>query len=327
MLGLQDFKIDLPAVAALLTLVGYSVNDTIVVFDRIREVRGKNPELTPQMINDSVNQTLSRTLLTSFTVWLVVIRAVRLGRRRRPPVRLRHGGRRDRRHLQLDLHRQPAAADLRRRCPPGWPQGAQAGAGAGNGAGVGSKPTSNHSFGGTDIPVRASVSFPLLCQSGVFLYTLHPTSLGGASMGSPDNGLAGGSWEPHRDLLPAAAIVAAALVLGIYALDRTGPLWPDSPRYANAGAMVHDWLRSGELGRPIQFAHESYCQYPSFSIPYHPPLYPSLLGLGFLPLGVSYELRASWSRCHWERAGCFFGLCCFRSASADGPRWPVARCC
>jgi SecD/SecF fusion protein len=70
---LQDFKIDLPAVAALLTLVGYSVNDTIVVFDRIREVRGKNPELTPQMINDSVNQTLSRTLLTSFATWLVVI--------------------------------------------------------------------------------------------------------------------------------------------------------------------------------------------------------------------------------------------------------------
>ena len=72
-LKIDDFKIDLPAVAALLTLVGYSVNDTIVVFDRIREVRGKNPLLTPQMINDSVNQTLSRTLLTALTVWLVVM--------------------------------------------------------------------------------------------------------------------------------------------------------------------------------------------------------------------------------------------------------------
>jgi SecD/SecF fusion protein len=71
-LGLHDFKIDLPTIAALLTLVGYSVNDTIVVFDRIREVRGKNPLLTPQTINDGVNQTLSRTLLTSFSVWLVV---------------------------------------------------------------------------------------------------------------------------------------------------------------------------------------------------------------------------------------------------------------
>lgn len=69
---LDDFKLDLASVAALLTLVGYSVNDTIVVFDRIREVRGKNPELTPKMINDSINQTLSRTVLASLTVWLVV---------------------------------------------------------------------------------------------------------------------------------------------------------------------------------------------------------------------------------------------------------------
>jgi SecD/SecF fusion protein len=71
--GIEDFKIDLTAVAALLTLIGYSVSDTIVVFDRIREVRGKNPLLTPQMINDSVNQTLSRTLLASLTVFLVVL--------------------------------------------------------------------------------------------------------------------------------------------------------------------------------------------------------------------------------------------------------------
>ncbi len=73
LLGLQDFKIDLAAVAALLTLVGYSVNDTIVVFDRIREVRGKSTLLTTQMINDSVNQTLSRTILAALTVFLVVV--------------------------------------------------------------------------------------------------------------------------------------------------------------------------------------------------------------------------------------------------------------
>ena len=72
-LGIQDFKIDLATVAALLTLVGYSVNEIIVNFARIREVRGKNPQLTPQMINDSVNQTLSRTILTSMTVFLVSI--------------------------------------------------------------------------------------------------------------------------------------------------------------------------------------------------------------------------------------------------------------
>jgi SecD/SecF fusion protein len=72
-LGIQDYKIDLAAVAALLTLVGYSVNEIIVNFARVREVRGKNPMLTPQMINDSVNQTLSRTMLTSMTVLLVSI--------------------------------------------------------------------------------------------------------------------------------------------------------------------------------------------------------------------------------------------------------------
>jgi SecD/SecF fusion protein len=71
LLGIQDFKIDMASVAALLTLVGYSVSDTIVVFDRIREVRGKNPKLTQEMINDSVNQTLSRTILTAATVFLV----------------------------------------------------------------------------------------------------------------------------------------------------------------------------------------------------------------------------------------------------------------
>jgi len=44
-----------------------------VVFDRIREVRGKNPSLTPVMINDAINQTLGRTLLASLTVFLVVV--------------------------------------------------------------------------------------------------------------------------------------------------------------------------------------------------------------------------------------------------------------
>jgi SecD/SecF fusion protein len=69
---LDDFKLDLPAIAALLTLVGYSVNDTIVVFDRIRETRGKNAELTPELINNAINGTLSRTVLASLTTWLVV---------------------------------------------------------------------------------------------------------------------------------------------------------------------------------------------------------------------------------------------------------------
>ncbi|MCA9076172.1 MAG: protein translocase subunit SecD [Planctomycetaceae bacterium] len=72
LLQLEDFKINLPMIAAFLTVVGYSLNDTIVVFDRIREVRGKNPALTNEMVNTSLNQTLSRTLLTSLTTFIVV---------------------------------------------------------------------------------------------------------------------------------------------------------------------------------------------------------------------------------------------------------------
>ena len=71
-LGIDDFKIDLPMIAAILTVIGYSLNDTIVVFDRIRENRGRLGSLNPKLINNSINQTLSRTVLTSFTTFLVV---------------------------------------------------------------------------------------------------------------------------------------------------------------------------------------------------------------------------------------------------------------
>jgi len=72
LLLIQDFRIDLPMIAAMLTIIGYSLNDTIVVFDRIRENRGKLTTLSPQMINASINQTLSRTVLTSLTTFVVV---------------------------------------------------------------------------------------------------------------------------------------------------------------------------------------------------------------------------------------------------------------
>jgi SecD/SecF fusion protein len=68
----EHFKINLPMIAGFLTLIGYSLNDTIVTFDRLREVRGKSREITPEMVNLAVNQTLSRTLLTSFTTFIVV---------------------------------------------------------------------------------------------------------------------------------------------------------------------------------------------------------------------------------------------------------------
>lgn len=70
---IEDFKIGLTEVAAFLTIIGYSLNDTIVVFDRVREVRGRSPRLTAAMLNQSINQTLSRTLLTSGTTLIAVV--------------------------------------------------------------------------------------------------------------------------------------------------------------------------------------------------------------------------------------------------------------
>lgn len=71
--AISPYKIDLPMVAAFLTLIGFSVNDTIVIFDRIREMKGKSPQLTEAMVNTAINQTLSRTILTSLTAWIVVV--------------------------------------------------------------------------------------------------------------------------------------------------------------------------------------------------------------------------------------------------------------
>lgn len=70
-----NLKIDLPVVAALLTVVGYSLNDTIVIFDRIREnLDGRTRNVNwPELVNQSINQALSRTLLTSVTTFLVVV--------------------------------------------------------------------------------------------------------------------------------------------------------------------------------------------------------------------------------------------------------------
>ena len=66
-IGIQPFKIDLGLVAAILTIIGYSLNDTIVILDRIRENRGKLAYASRECVNNSISQTLSRTLITSGT--------------------------------------------------------------------------------------------------------------------------------------------------------------------------------------------------------------------------------------------------------------------
>jgi preprotein translocase subunit SecF len=68
------FEITLNVIAALLTLVGYSVNDTIVIFDRVREnLKHRRKEPLGKIINDSVNQTLTRTLISNGTTFLAVL--------------------------------------------------------------------------------------------------------------------------------------------------------------------------------------------------------------------------------------------------------------
>jgi preprotein translocase subunit SecF len=74
-------EINLTIVAAILTIIGFSVNDTVVVFDRIRENIKKMSGSVDflKVINESISQTLSRTILTSFTVFVVVVALFFLG--------------------------------------------------------------------------------------------------------------------------------------------------------------------------------------------------------------------------------------------------------
>lgn len=72
--AITDKEFTLPVLAAVLTVVGYSINDTIVVFDRIREnMRLKSKESFESIINISINETLSRTILTVLTVLIVLV--------------------------------------------------------------------------------------------------------------------------------------------------------------------------------------------------------------------------------------------------------------
>lgn len=66
-LGLMSFKIDLNMIAALLTIAGYSLNDTIIILDRIRENKGKLHYAPYDAVNDAINQTISRTIITAGT--------------------------------------------------------------------------------------------------------------------------------------------------------------------------------------------------------------------------------------------------------------------
>ena len=73
-LAFFNFEITLNVIAALLTLVGYSVNDTIVIFDRAREnLLHRRKESLGKLLNDSLNQTLTRTIISNGTTFLAVL--------------------------------------------------------------------------------------------------------------------------------------------------------------------------------------------------------------------------------------------------------------
>jgi len=72
--ALTGRQVSLTTVAALLTIIGYSINDTIIIYDRVRENLKKHFKMPlPELVNLSMNQTLSRTIITSLTVFFVVI--------------------------------------------------------------------------------------------------------------------------------------------------------------------------------------------------------------------------------------------------------------
>lgn len=80
LLSIMDVEIDLNVMAALLTLVGYSLNDTIIVYDRLRENLRAAPKIDlASLINRSINQTLSRTILTSGTTFVATLSLFLLG--------------------------------------------------------------------------------------------------------------------------------------------------------------------------------------------------------------------------------------------------------
>ena len=78
--SITQTKFDLAVVAAILAVIGYSLNDTVIVFDRIRENFEKNRRLAPeQTLDNAINQTLSRTIMTKFTTSIVIVTLLLLG--------------------------------------------------------------------------------------------------------------------------------------------------------------------------------------------------------------------------------------------------------
>ncbi|MEX2214362.1 MAG: glycosyltransferase family 39 protein [Phycisphaeraceae bacterium] len=104
-------------------------------------------------------------------------------------------------------------------------------------------------------------------------------------------------------VLPELVLCLAAVLIAMIGVGASGPTWPDAPRYTNAAAMFYEWVHSGRFLSPFQFAYENYARYPGFSIPYHPPGVPVMMGTFFLVTGVSYTAARLFT------ALCMAGCC------------------
>src|SRR6201981_1570377 len=79
-MSLTRIDFDLPSIAALLTILGYSLNDTVVIYDRIREMLRRYKKMPmPQLLNESINSTLSRSIITHLTVTLALLALLLFG--------------------------------------------------------------------------------------------------------------------------------------------------------------------------------------------------------------------------------------------------------
>ena len=81
--AVTQIDFNLSSIAAILTILGYSLNDTVVIFDRIREILRRYKQMpVSELIDLATNQTLSRTMMTSVTTLLALLRAVPVRRHR-----------------------------------------------------------------------------------------------------------------------------------------------------------------------------------------------------------------------------------------------------
>jgi preprotein translocase subunit SecF len=79
-MSLLQIDFDLTSIAALLTILGYSLNDTVVIYDRIREILRRYKRMSmPELLNISINQTLSRSVITHVTVSLALLALLLFG--------------------------------------------------------------------------------------------------------------------------------------------------------------------------------------------------------------------------------------------------------